>query len=82
MILVPYTYKCFKNLNRQFHVIRVMTGGGPVFATTTLIYQVYSEAFVGFNAGRAATYATILFGLMLAITVVQIRMVEKRVTYE
>jgi ABC-type sugar transport system permease subunit len=43
---------------------------------------VYSEAFVGFNAGRAATYATILFGLMLAITVVQIRMVEKRVTYE
>ena len=28
MILVPYTYKCFKNLNRQFHVIRVMTEGG------------------------------------------------------
>ena len=67
---------------QAFDVIRVMTGGGPVFATTTLIYQVYSEAFVGFNAGRAATYATILFGLMLAITVVQIRMVEKRVTYE
>ncbi len=67
---------------QAFDVIRVMTGGGPVYATTTLIYQVYSEAFVGFNAGRAATYATILFGLMLAITVVQIRMVEKRVTYE
>lgn len=67
---------------QAFDVIRVMTNGGPVIATTTLIFQVYTEAFVGFNAGRAATYATILFALMLAITVVQIRMVEKRVTYE
>lgn len=67
---------------QSFDVIRVMTAGGPVIATRTLIYQVYQEAFGAFNAGRAAVYATILFGLMLSVTIIQIRMVERRVTYE
>ena len=67
---------------QSFDVIRVMTAGGPVIATRTLIYQVYQEAFGAFNAGRAAVYATILFGLMLSVTIVQVRMVERRVTYE
>ncbi len=67
---------------QSFDVIRVMTSGGPVIATTTLIYQVYQEAFVAFNAGRAAVYATILFLLMLSLTAIQVRLVERRVTYE
>lgn len=67
---------------QSFDVIRVMTAGGPVIATTTLIYQVYQEAFVAFNAGRAAVYATILFVLMLSATLLQLRLLERRVTYE
>lgn len=67
---------------QSFDVIRVMTSGGPVIATTTLIYQVFQEAFVAFNAGRAAVYATILFVLMLSVTLLQMRLLERRVTYE
>lgn len=67
---------------QAFDVIRVMTAGGPVIATTTLIYQVFQEAFGAFNAGRAAVYATILFVLMLAVTLIQLRLLERRVTYE
>mgnify|MGYP003340259197 CR=1 FL=1 len=67
---------------QSFDVIRVMTSGGPVIATTTLIYQVFQEAFVAFNAGRAAVYATILFALMLSVTLLQMRLLERRVTYE
>lgn len=66
---------------QAFDVIRVMTAGGPVISTTTFIYALYNEAFVGFHAGSAAVYAVILFVLMLALTVVQLRYLERRVTY-
>ena len=66
---------------QAFDIIRVMTAGGPVIATTTLIYQLYVEGFTAFHAGRAGVYALILFGIMLALTVVQLRVVERRVTY-
>lgn len=66
---------------QAFDVIRVMTAGGPVISTTTFIYALYNEAFVGFHAGSAAVYAMILFAFMLALTVVQLRYLERRVTY-
>ncbi len=46
-----------------------------------LIYQLYLEGFIAFHAGPAGVYAMILFGFMLAITVAQLRFVERRVTY-
>lgn len=66
---------------QAFDIIRVMTAGGPVIATTTLVYQLYNEGFVAFNAGRAAVYSIVLFGVMLALTAAQLRFVERRVTY-
>ncbi|MFN0074783.1 MAG: carbohydrate ABC transporter permease [Chloroflexota bacterium] len=66
---------------QAFDLIRVMTSGGPVLATTTLIYQLYYEGFVGFHAGIAAVYALVLFALMFALTALQFRYVERRVTY-
>ena len=66
---------------QAFDIIRVMTAGGPVSATTTLIYQLYVEGFQAFHAGRAGVYAMVLFGFMLAMTVAQLRFVERRVTY-
>jgi multiple sugar transport system permease protein/sn-glycerol 3-phosphate transport system permease protein len=66
---------------QAFDIIRVMTAGGPVIATTTLIYQLYIEGFTAFHAGRAGVYAVILFAIMLTLTVVQLRVVERRVTY-
>src|SRR5207237_1768414 len=36
---------------QAFDIINVMTAGGPVIATTTLLYAYYNQAFVGFHAG-------------------------------
>jgi ABC-type sugar transport system permease subunit len=66
---------------QAFDIINPMTGGGPVIATTTLLYEYYNQAFVGFHAGTAAVYALTLFVLMLVLTMVQLRYVERRVTY-
>jgi ABC-type sugar transport system permease subunit len=66
---------------QAFDIINVMTAGGPVIATTTLLYEYYNQAFVAFHAGNAAVYAVMLFGLMLILTVVQLRYVERKVTY-
>lgn len=66
---------------QAFDIIRVMTQGGPVIATTTLVYALYQEAFVGFHAGTAAVYAVVLFLLMLALTIIQLRFLERRITY-
>jgi multiple sugar transport system permease protein/sn-glycerol 3-phosphate transport system permease protein len=66
---------------QAFDIINVMTRGGPVNSTTTLIYRVYEEGFVALNAGRAAAYAVVLFAIMLVVTVLQLRFLERRVHY-
>jgi len=66
---------------QAFDIINVMTGGGPVIATTTLLYEYYNQAFIAFHAGNAAVYAVMLFVLMLVLTAIQLRYVERRVTY-
>jgi multiple sugar transport system permease protein/sn-glycerol 3-phosphate transport system permease protein len=66
---------------QTFDVLKVMTDGGPVDSTTTLIYYLYQEGFVGFNAGRAGVAGMILFFAMLAITLVQMRYTERTVNY-
>jgi multiple sugar transport system permease protein/sn-glycerol 3-phosphate transport system permease protein len=66
---------------QTFDVIKVMTDGGPVDSTTTLIYYLYQEGFVGFNAGRAGVAGMVLFFAMLVITLVQMRYTERAVNY-
>ncbi|MER3486011.1 MAG: ABC transporter permease, partial [Chloroflexota bacterium] len=50
---------------QAFDLIHVMTRGGPVNATNTLLYHLYEEGFVAFHAGRAGVVAVILFLLLL-----------------
>lgn len=66
---------------QAFDLVAVLTQGGPVDATNTLIFDLYQEGFVAFHAGRAAAIAMILFVLMLAVTVIQLRVVERQVSY-
>ncbi len=66
---------------QSFDTTKVMTNGGPVNATTTLIYFLYQEGFVGFNAGRAGVASVVLFVAMLVVTIVQLRTSERRVSY-
>ncbi|MFC3808101.1 carbohydrate ABC transporter permease [Terrabacter sp. MAHUQ-38] len=61
-----------------FDIINVMTRGGPAGnGTATLVYQVYQETFVNQRAGYGATVATIMFVILLAVTVVQVRFMDK-----
>jgi multiple sugar transport system permease protein/sn-glycerol 3-phosphate transport system permease protein len=69
------------NSFQAFDIIRVMTRGGPVDATNTLIYYISDEGFVAFNVGRASAAAVVLFVIMLTITLVQLRVQERRVHY-
>ena len=69
------------NTFQAFDIIRVMTQGGPVDATNTLIYYVYEQGFIAFNAGRAAAAVMVLFALMFGVTWLQLRFTEQRVHY-
>lgn len=62
-----------------FDIIQVMTQGGPFgTGTSTLIYQVYQETFVNNRAGYGAAVATILFVLILIITLIQVKLQDKQ----
>ena len=61
-----------------FDIINVMTRGGPQgTGTTTMVYQVYQETFVNSRAGYGATVATILFLILLVVTMVQVRYMQR-----
>ena len=49
--------------------------------TTTLIYYLYQQGFVGFNAGRAGVAAVVQFVILFTITLIQLRYLERKVTY-
>jgi sn-glycerol 3-phosphate transport system permease protein len=62
-----------------FDIINVMTRGGPVGnGTTTMVFQVYQETFVNSRAGYGATVATIMFLVLLAITLFQVRVMDRK----
>ena len=66
---------------RMFDLVQNMTGGGPLNRTTTVVLEVYHEGFGSYNMGYAAALTVILFGLILLITVVQLRLLSRRVEY-
>ena len=66
------------NSVQVFDIINTMTRGGPQGnGTTTLVFQVYSETFLNFRAGYGATVATILFLILLVVTLIQVRYMDK-----
>ncbi len=65
---------------QAFDLIRVMTPLGR--GTTTLIYDAYLRAFGGYNqAGYSAMLSTVLFALLVVLTLVQLVFLERRVHY-
>jgi sn-glycerol 3-phosphate transport system permease protein len=64
-----------------FGIIHAVTQGGPANATTILVYKVYNDGFVGLDLGGSAAQSVILMVLVISMTVVQFRFIEKRVQY-
>ncbi len=59
----------------------LITGGGPNYATMTLVYYLYEEGFTGLRLGYASVLAYILFFIIFAISLVQRRVLGKEVHY-
>ncbi len=60
----------------------VLTNGGPVDSTKTLVLYIYKEAFENFRMGYASAVAVFVFLLILAFTGIQMRFGEKKVHYQ
>lgn len=69
------------NAFRVFETVATMTRGGPAFASDTLVYALYREGFVYFKAGYASAITMVFFAFLLALALIQFRIVEKRVHY-
>ncbi|MBA2817453.1 sn-glycerol-3-phosphate ABC transporter permease UgpA [Candidatus Pantoea persica] len=65
-----------------FPVIDAATGCGPVQATTTLIYKIYREGFTGLDLSSSAAQSVVLMLLVIGLTVIRFRFVERKVQYQ
>lgn len=64
-----------------FGVIDALTKGGPAKATEILVFKVYNDGFRGQDLGGSAAQSVILMLIIVALTVVQFRFIERRVHY-
>lgn len=64
-----------------FGVIHTVTQGGPGGSTNILVYKVYQDGFVGLNLGSSSAQSVVLMTLIILITFLQFRFVEKKVQY-
>ena len=55
-----------------FDVVRVMTQGGPVHATTVFVYAIYEQVFMNLRVGRASAEVVLFFVLLLGLTLLQL----------
>ena len=65
----------------SFGIVDTLTGGGPARATDLMVYKIYSDGFRGFDYSGAAAQSIILMILVVALTFIQFRYVERRVHY-
>jgi len=78
LLVVNLVYAFFDT----FPVIDAATGGGPVQATTTLIYKIYREGFTGLDLSSSAAQSVVLMLLVIGLTILQFRFVERKVQYQ
>ena len=64
-----------------FGIVHAVTAGGPAKATEILVYKVFNDGFIGLDLGGSAAQSVILMLIVISLTVIQFRYVEKRVEY-
>ena len=77
LVVVNIVYAFFET----FGTIDTMTGGGPAKATETLVYKVYADGRLGGDLGGSAAQSVILMLIVIGLTAIQFRYVERKVTY-
>ncbi|MGD8251626.1 MAG: sugar ABC transporter permease [Desulfobacterales bacterium] len=78
-LLVMNTISAFFD---AFAFVDLLTRGGPAGGTTVLIYSIYRDGFEYFKTGFAAAQSVLLFAIVVALTIAQLRVSKKMVTYE
>ncbi len=64
-----------------FGVIHAITEGGPDEATNTMVFKIYHDSFESLDFGSAAAQSVILMIVVIGLTVVQFRYIERKVHY-
>lgn len=77
LLVVNIVYAMFDT----FAVIDTTTRGGPAQGTNILVYKVYFDGFVGQNMGSSAAQSVFLMLIVITLTVIQFRYIEKKVAY-
>ncbi|MEM9317903.1 MAG: sn-glycerol-3-phosphate ABC transporter permease UgpA [Pseudomonadota bacterium] len=77
LLVVNLVYAFFDT----FAIIHATTNGGPADATSILVYRVYNTGFVGQDYGSSAAQSVVLMAIVIGMTVVQFRFVERKVQY-
>jgi len=77
LLVVNLVYAFFDT----FGTIHALTKGGPGQSTTTLIYKVYVDGVENLNFGISAAQSVVLMAIVILLTVVQFRFIERRVHY-
>jgi len=63
---------------QAFDVVRVMTQGGPVRATTVFVYSIYEQMFMDLRVGRASAEVVLFFLILMALTSLQLWAFRRR----
>ena len=77
LLVVNLVYAFFDT----FPVIDAATGGGPAQSTKTLIYKIFAEGFQGLDIGSSGAQSVVLMAIVVGLTVVQFRFIERKVQY-
>ncbi|ANK88050.1 MULTISPECIES: sn-glycerol-3-phosphate ABC transporter permease UgpA [unclassified Rhizobium] len=77
LVVINIVYAMFDT----FGIVHATTQGGPARATEILVYKVYFDGFIGLNLGSSAAQSVILMIIVVALTAVQFRFIERRVQY-
>jgi sn-glycerol 3-phosphate transport system permease protein len=77
LIVVNIVYAFFDT----FGVIHAITRGGPNYATNILVYKVFNDGFINLDLGGSAAQSVILMIVVITLTVVQFRFIERKVHY-
>lgn len=77
LLVVNLVYAFFET----FGVIHTVTQGGPGTATEILVYKVFKDGFIGLDLGSSAAQSVILMVIVIGLTAIQFRYVERKVQY-
>ena len=77
LLVVNIVYVFFES----FGIIDAVPGGGPAGATTTMVYKVYADGRLGGDLGGSAAQSVVLMVIVIALTAIQFRYVERKVQY-